>query len=641
MMQIKRIVLYSRSGKLRTIEMRPGQLNIITGTSKTGKSAIGRIIEYVLASKDFPVPVGAIRNTVLWYGLVVDIQGTSIFLARPDPDGKKSTDDMFLLTEPGIDLPQMGELSPNTDAPSVRAKLAQMIGIVDNLYEPGAGKTRLPLEARLVHALLYCFQGQNVIANQDVLFHRQSQEWIPQAIRDTFPYFLGAVDDDRLSKSIQLRRLRREIRLIEQDQSELDALRKSTSTRMLRLLDEAKAVGLVESWNAGQELDVLSNLSDSTWESASPQISDPTIELRDERRKVLSRFQDVRDAIRVTERYRDEAGGFGTEARHQIARLKSVNLLPGNEADTCPICNQLLPDDSTSATNLIASLKDVQRHIEFASQEEPKIQKHLRELEAEEQLLSTSLAAIEERIDGLVKQSEELREQRNLERSRGRVIGRISLFLESLNELENKHGSAKSENLQSMKEEAASLSFELDEDAFKERLHTLISSLSRVIGDIADRFELEHKGHGMHLDLRQLTLVIDQINGSVPLTKIGSGDNWVGYHLSFFLALHKWFITNNRPVPSFLFIDQPTQAYFPPDSNSAGQLEDLEEDDERKSVRRMFKIMLDVVNELSPDLQLIVTDHADLAEEWFSDCVVERWRGGQALIPQDWLDEVD
>jgi hypothetical protein len=52
----------------------------------------------------------------------------------------------------------------------------------------------------------------------------------------------------------------------------------------------------------------------------------------------------------------------------------------------------------------------------------------------------------------------------------------------------------------------------------------------------------------------------------------------------------------------------------------------------------MFKLIFDVVSELTPNLQIVIMDHADLKEEaWFQAAIVEKWRGpGKALIPEDW-----
>lgn len=40
----------------------------------------------------------------------------------------------------------------------------------------------------------------------------------------------------------------------------------------------------------------------------------------------------------------------------------------------------------------------------------------------------------------------------------------------------------------------------------------------------------------------------------------------------------------------------------------------------------MFDLLLDVAQQLAPNLQIIVLDHADLRDSRFRDDVVERWR---------------
>jgi len=36
-------------------------------------------------------------------------------------------------------------------------------------------------------------------------------------------------------------------------------------------------------------------------------------------------------------------------------------------------------------------------------------------------------------------------------------------------------------------------------------------------------------------------------------------------------------------------------------------------------------------------MQMIVCDHANLPEDWFQDSVEHNWRGGEKLIPQEWI----
>lgn len=148
-------------------------------------------------------------------------------------------------------------------------------------------------------------------------------------------------------------------------------------------------------------------------------------------------------------------------------------------------------------------------------------------------------------------------------------------------------------------------------------------------------FGLEGSEHYVRLDPVELTVAVQRPGGRVPLGRMGSAENWVGYHLVAHLALHHWFATNDRPVPRFLMFDQPTQAFFPEEVVDAAD----DENADWEAVRRQFTLMRDVVAALTGDLQVIVCDHANLADDWFQDAVVENWRNGVAFIPTDWLED--
>ncbi len=85
-MQIKSIVLYNKSGDIRRLNLRQGQVNIITGQSTTGKSALIEIIDYCLGQSKFLIPEGVIRDAVEWYGVIFKMGlQTEIFIAKPAP----------------------------------------------------------------------------------------------------------------------------------------------------------------------------------------------------------------------------------------------------------------------------------------------------------------------------------------------------------------------------------------------------------------------------------------------------------------------------------------------------------------------------------------------------------------------------
>lgn len=94
-------------------------------------------------------------------------------------------------------------------------------------------------------------------------------------------------------------------------------------------------------------------------------------------------------------------------------------------------------------------------------------------------------------------------------------------------------------------------------------------------------------------------------------------------------ALHTFFAQNNRPVPGFLFLDQPSQVYFPPETN--------DQNVDSQEIREIYDFIFARVKELAPALQVIIVDHADINEKGFQNAVIEKWWDGTKLVPSDWV----
>jgi hypothetical protein len=78
----------------------------------------------------------------------------------------------------------------------------------------------------------------------------------------------------------------------------------------------------------------------------------------------------------------------------------------------------------------------------------------------------------------------------------------------------------------------------------------------------------------IQLDTLRLTIrVIDKDGRIAWLKEMGSGANWLGYHIAILLALHEFSYKQRLPyILSLLVIDQPSQTHFPDDTDGEANL---------------------------------------------------------------------
>ena len=106
--QIKEIILWPKKNvfKPRRLKFTLDAVNIISGASKTGKSAIIPIVDYCLGSDKCTIPVNTIRDSCEWFGVLVQtINGQKLY-ARREPGEQKTTGDMYVLEGVEIAIPE-------------------------------------------------------------------------------------------------------------------------------------------------------------------------------------------------------------------------------------------------------------------------------------------------------------------------------------------------------------------------------------------------------------------------------------------------------------------------------------------------------------------------------------------------------
>lgn len=644
-LQIAKLILYSRNGAVRELKLNPGRLNVLTGASKTGKSAIIDIVDYCTGRSECNVADGVIRRYVGWYAILFQLNNSQIFVARRNPSvGERSSSDVYMDRASAIATPLLSALTKNTTVDAVERFLGSAIGISENEHRPPL-PTRDPLEANFRHALLFSFQDQNDIDSKQRLFHRQGEDFISQAIKDTLPYFLGAIDEDRLLKQAQLDQARRQLRQLERQLREAEAIDSSSYPRAQALLDEAKQVGLVDERTVAATYEaVIAILQGITrderlqGEAVMGDGEDMLASLRADRQGLRNELERVNAEIRATRTFSLETNGYEREAKEQRARLSAIGLIRSNGQGgaVCPVCESHLDMPAPTVAQIERSLRELSDQLEAVEAENPRLQARLALLLTEETTLQERLRDNQVRINARIRENTILRVQQENFILQARAIGKISQYIETASTRDA--GSNLRTQIEIARSHVAVLESELDPETIREKLSAFTNIIGRYMSEYSDKLDLEHRGSQLRLDIRNLTVVADTLDGPVSLFRMGSAENWVGYHVLAHLALHKWFRQKNRPVPGFIIFDQPSQAHYPPDRDAEGSL-DVLTDEDQTAVLQLFKLIADAAAELAPNLQIVIMDHADLKHDWFQDAVVERWRKGQKLVPLSWIDE--
>lgn len=616
-MQIRELVLYGYNGKVRHLPFALGQVNIITGRSKSGKSVVGDIIDYCLGGDSCNIADGVVRDNVAWYGLLLQFEHERVFVARKNPDkGQQTTGVCYIDIGEKIEAPDNCDFSSNTNVSGIEESLTRRIGISENLNTPPEGQSRLPLAANIRHALYYCFQGQDEIAAKNFLFHHQSDDFITQAIKDTIPYFLGAISEEALTLENERSILKRKLTLEKRKLEENRYLMGGGSERAISLIGEARQAGLIDAstqidyQNYREMYSVLQtamNWSPSMIGSNSGM--DRLTFLQSKLQEIRDEFDEIGISLDNARKFVGETAGYSGEAQHQKMRLESIGLFEQLtfNPEKCPLCSGTLEQPLPSVEMIKASIVNLDKSIANVTREQPKLRAFISDLEREREKKQEEIKALEAEIDGLYQQESERARLRDINARRGKVVGRISLWVESV---ENDTESEKQEQVvKRIEGRIKEIDDILDRDSVEERKQSALSRIQEDMTKWAKALQLEHSDNPYRLDLNKVTVVVDKPERPVPLKQLGSGSNWVGVHLIAYFALQRFFVNANRPVPRFLFLDQPSQVYFP------SELDEKQID--WNEVNIMYQFIIDRTIELNGKLQVIVVDHADLKEDSF------------------------
>lgn len=644
-MQIKNITLYKDQDNIRILPFEIGKVNIITGESKSGKTALIDIVDYCLGSTECKIAEGIIKDQVHWFAITIVFDSNEeFFIARLNPNvrGTQTVSEIYLEEGPFEEPPSFDSIHNNSNVAGLKELLSRKLNIAENL-QISEFNTRDALEVNFKHSRIFCFQPQGLIAQRDYLFYNQTEPFVPQAIKDSLPYFLGAVREDNLKIEQQITQKRRELNKLNREKNEAEKIHSEGISKSYSLIEEAKQIGILNKsvlvTSVPEALKTLDGIKDWEYEiNIEPTGENSALkELIDKRNSLKEELGNLEDTINATQSFVNNNFSYSDEVEHHKIRLETIHLFDetGQDHNVCPLCDNQLSIEIPRVNAILQSLSTLSKNLESTVREKPRLNNYLKELGEQQENFKSEIIKVEQSLSALYAEKENARTLRDLNLRRGKVIGRVSLFLESVDFTEDKSIDLKIEML---KKDIEDLSIGIDKETKDEKLVSILSKINLQMSKWVEKLDVEYKNSPIRFDINKLTIFADTINKPIGLAQMGSGANWVSYHLLIHFALHQHFIQTNRPVPHFLMLDQPSQVYFPPEKDIDNTGEIRESADEI-AVKQMFEFIIDTTIAMEGKFQVIITDHAFLKTDKFREHVQEIWRDGNKLIPESWYIE--
>lgn len=658
--QLVSLTLYSPQGESKTIPFKLGALNVITGQSKTGKSVLVKLIDYCFGRADIPTSAGRVEESLAWVGALWQFEdGGRAFVGRPVPSGTARTNAQSALVFGDGDLQPLPfeALEPNGNTTTMRIEVGHRIGITESRLDVPEGSLRTPLRTNLGHAALLCIQSQDEISNSTRIFHRQGEPFINDTLRDTIPYFLRAVPPDQALKKAHLRQERRRLARTERDLRDAENAAKEIDENFRALLLEAIDVGLLEGADDPRDMvraDIFNELHRARQAPRRTPETGQAMRDQDVRRTRDSELRDAEAALDLLMNERalllDEqqyGGDYAASVEVQLGRMTSLDLFDvehtgdvdhahAQPQPECPVCGQR--SEAPTVGLLRSSLETLRTNLSSIRGSAPARSEALDQL-------NVRIAAAQ----SLVQQARSLLEATlGAEASVGRDEGRRADFTRGRIDATMARApladDGRVDNLRQQVELVRQSVRELEDQLSDERTQAILTSRLIAVGETltnyAQRLHLEHSERSVRLDLGELTVIADVNDTPVPLARIGSAENWIGYHIASHLALHDAFIRHQGPVPRILVIDQPSQGHYP--SEMAKRTGKADTDVDEIAVRGLYDLMDDFTKERDGAFQIIAVDHADIDADWFQEAIVDNWRGDdKGLIPQSWVRSTD
>lgn len=644
----------------------PG-VNVITGRSATGKSALIEIFDYCFGSSAFTIPEGKITECAEIYFIVMEIKNDILVLARKNGNKKifiKKEDNRQLFDDVNLFKKEYFHsdyfISPEDFKKELRKYFGKQVQITDaddnlaDLQSRGGNKKPTPSIRSFSSFML---QHQNLIANKHAIFYRFDEKEKREQTIDFFKVFVGFVDQKYYIKKRELDELKQAKRKLEIQIPKEEEIKNKAKEDFKNALEQYNAISGTKIDLDKTDLDI--NSPKELLEKIQIQkieinaISDEHIKAKQESKRILAELtanyrksqneiEDIRSSIRFNENFNKETKNILVPEKAEI-----------NASSKCPFCNQNCDSVERQVNELENAINWINKELIKSNysinsfiEDEKKVKDKLKNIKL-------NISQEQQKINLIDKQIKDLENYNTQYELALKEKLKIEIILEDL--LEKPYEDLEIKVVALEKEIDALKKYINENYDIDKKLKKAESSINKYMAEISPNFGFEesYKPVNLKFSLESFNLWNYKNNKKVYLRSMGSGENWLSCHITLFLALNRYFceLGDDCSIPTTLFFDQPSQVYFPSfiiDNDEEFSTAKIQQK-EGKLKKRIDEDIIAVTNLYSEFVsycddtyektgikpQIIVTDHADnlilngtTDTQAFDDLVKgRRWRG--------------
>ncbi|WP_417800026.1 DUF3732 domain-containing protein [Tenacibaculum sp.] len=608
---IERIILWLKNGKKRELEFKPNKVNVITGDSNTGKTAILEIIDYCFFSSKSTISESIINENVSWYGLKLNINDKKYTIGRKSLfEGNVSSEYYFSSTgEVPITIPE----SNNTEE-NIKSLIETEFSIDKTVSFPtgyGSNNIKVGSKISLRYFLMFNTISQDLITNsRGTFFDKQNESRYRDALPRIFDIATGIEKIENILKKEKKVELEKKLTKLKRKESEISKKSEYFEREQKALIKKAKEFSLINPDTIEKE--AIGELNEV--------VNGAVIETGTgiERAKLEKERNIVKRKIKNLKDFTNEYSIFKKNLIDVEDSLKPISFIQ-READKIIKTNNF--------KILISQLSTELNEIKDARKTKTPIDKQVLD---EISQLNSQLSSLEDKLESLPKENKIFENEKKKYMFIGEVKAKISLYSKS----DTSPSTSVKEEIQKIEEELKSIVI-TNTETKRELTIKLIEEIIREYMITVDKAMENYKDFLPVFDYKNKALLLRKPKTTF-YENVGSSSNHMFLHLFFSLAMHEIIFKNESPyVAPFLVIDQPSRPYYGDDG-----LRKLDEDhsDDYK-ITQAFKLLDKFIQERNnnnSEFQIIVFEH--ISKNRFKNMenihlVDSEFKNGNALIP--------